>query len=237
MTQAISQVLPALARRLALASAVIAAWSAPAAAGTVTGKLELPPGPELPQMTQPGFVARSENAMQTPLATPVAPYVFVLLDGTPPGAPPQVNWDLLGESFAHPVVAAMAGAEVVIKNGSKTSRTLTVDEDPKLLGNEVLNPSGAKTIRVAAGKAYTVHDIDAAYVRGRIIPVPTPYIGYLDATGKFDITDVPDGTYKLRVYYKDGWLDVDQNVTITAKKPKVDLAAVKVTSLKTAAEK
>jgi hypothetical protein len=233
MTQAFSQ---ALARRLALASAAVAALATSAAAGSVGGKIELPPGPELPAMAQPGFVARSENAMQTPLATPVAPYVFVMLDGAAPSAPPQVNWDLVGESFSHPVLAAMAGAEVVIKNGSKSSRTLAVDEDPKLLGNDVLNPSGAKTIHVPAGKVYTVHDADAAYVRGRIVAVATPYIGYLDAAGRFEIPDVPDGTYKLRVYYKDGWLDAEQTVAITAKAKKVEVT-VKVTSLKTAAEK
>jgi hypothetical protein len=245
MTQAFSQLLPAQSRRLALAGVVACgvmavagtvARAAPAGTGTVAGKVELPQGPELPAMAQPGFVPRSENAMQTPLATPVAPYVFVMLDGAAPSAPPQVNWDLVGESFAHPVLAAMAGADVVIKNSSKSSRTLAVDEDPKLLGNDVLNPSGAKTIHVAAGKVYTVHDADAAYVRGRIVAVATPYIGYLDAGGKFEIADVPDGTYKLRVYYKDGWLDVEQTVAVTpkAKKPEV---TVKVASLKTAAEK
>jgi hypothetical protein len=240
MTQAFSQrVVASLVAGVVVVSVLVAGTlvsAGPATTGTVAGRVELPPGSELPAMAQPGFVPRSENAMQTPLATPVAPYTFVMLDGAPPSAPPQVNWDLVGESFAHPVLAAMAGAEVVIKNGSKSSRTLAVDEDPKLLGNDVLNPSGAKTIHVAAGKVYTVHDADAAYVRGRIVAVATPYIGYLDGSGRFDIADVPDGTYKLRVYYKDGWLDTDQTVTVTPKTKKLEVT-VKVTSLKTAAEK
>ncbi len=206
------------------------------APGTVTGKVELPPAPELAPMAQQGFVARSENSMQNPQPPPLAPFMFVVLDGATAAAPPQVNWELVGESFGHPVVAAMAGADVVIKNSSKTSRALVSVEDPSLLSNEVLNPSGAKTIHVAAGKVYTVRDPEATYVWGRIVAVTTPYIGYLDANGKFDIPDVPDGSYRIRVFYKDAWLDVEQTVAITPK-TKTENVTVRVTSLKPAAAK
>ena len=53
--------------------------------------------------------------------------------------------------------------------------------------------------------------------------VPTPYIAYVEVagtTGKFQI-DVPEGTYKLRIFYKDNWIDrPDETVTVPAKKGK-----------------
>jgi hypothetical protein len=218
-----------------LGLAVVGSIAAPvtAAAGTVTGKLDLPPAPELAPMAQPGFVARSENALQPPQLAPLAPFVFIVLDGQTNVAPPQVNWDLVGDSFVHPVVAAMAGADVVIKNASKTEHLLGCD-DPKVMANELLNPNGAKTIRVEANKTYVFRDPEAPYVSGRLVTVSTPYIGYIDAAGKFDIPDVPDGTYHVRVYYKDGWLDVEQAVTMTAK-IKTESITVKVATLKPAA--
>nr|HEX4312634.1 hypothetical protein [Kofleriaceae bacterium] len=215
---------------------VLAATSTAAANTTVTGKLELPAAPELPPMTRQGFVPRAENALRAPQPQAVAPYVVVVLDGTPGGAAPQVSWSLLGDAFSHPVIAAMAGADVVITNTSHTPRTLSTVED-KTLSGELLNPTGGKTLHVEAGKTYTVHDPDAPYVWGRIVVVATPYIGYLDATGKFEIPDVPEGTYKLRVYYKDGWVDVDRDtVTVPAKGKPVD-ASAKVASLKPGAAK
>jgi hypothetical protein len=218
----------------AMVLAVVPANAAPSVGATINGKLELPPPPELPPMSPQGFVARSENALQQPQPPPLAPLVFVVLEGTTAAPAPQVNWDLVGESFSHTVVAAMAGAEVVIKNASRTPRNLTCAEDSKLLG-EVINPSGAKTIHVEKDKTYTIRVADAPYVWGRIIVTGTPYIGYIDATGKFEIPEVPEGSYTLRVYYKDGWLDVSQPVNIAAK-AKTESVTVKVAALKTQAK-
>jgi hypothetical protein len=221
--------------RIALALALLAAIGSSAAANTtVTGKLDLPAAPELPAMSRPGFVPRAENALRAPQTQPVAPFVVVVLDGATSSAPPQVNWDLLGDSFSHPVIAAMAGADVVIKNASHTPHTLSTVDDKSLAG-ELLNPGGGKTLHVDAGKTYTVHDPDAPYVWGRVVVVATPYIGYLDANGKFEIPDVPEGSYKLRVFYKDGWVDVDKDTVTVPAKGKMGEVTAKVTSLKPAA--
>jgi hypothetical protein len=110
-------------RDVLVAAAVLA--SGPASAGTLVGKIELPSNlPVRPKPAEPGFVERYENPV-----TPVRPLnvtqrmVIVVEGDEKPAAPPRVQWNLVGESFGHPVIAAAAGAEVTIVNQSKTERT------------------------------------------------------------------------------------------------------------------
>src|SRR3954463_2080114 len=96
-----------------------------AEAGAVGGKLELPPAPERPPAVTRGFLDRVENPLAPARPVAVTPYMVVALEGAEkPGSPGEVTWDLVGESFSRPVIGAPVGANVVIKNTSKTARTL-----------------------------------------------------------------------------------------------------------------
>jgi hypothetical protein len=193
--------------------------STSASAGTLVGKLELPPTPERPPAATRGFLDRAEN----PLAT-VRPYypttqMVIIVEGEEkPVTPPQVTWELVGESFSRPIVAAPAGAEIVIKNVSRTARTLVALEDPKLLVG-VINPTGPKSFRVTeAGKVFTITDRDAPHLKGKVVVVNTQYIAYPDESGKFEITDIPAGSYKLKIWYRDNWLErADDNIDVATK--------------------
>lgn len=210
--------------------------AATAHAGTVTGKLDLPANvPPRPPVQVKGFLERVEN----PLApvkppTPTRDMVVVLEGDDKPVSPPHVVVELLGEMFSRRVVAAPAGAEVLIKNVSKISRTLVAAEDPKLVPQGPINPTGPKSFRVTdVGKIYTIGDKDAPHLRLKIIVVNTQYVGYPDDAGKFEIDGVPAGTYKVRVWYKDGWLqrDADETFAVGAKgkteiNPKIPAAAL-----------
>jgi hypothetical protein len=200
---------------------IVVAIASTARAGTVSGKLELPPAPERPPPAPRGFLERVENPLKPPMPQAITPYLVVVLEGKDEAAPPECKWDLAGESFLHPIVACMAGAEVTIKNTSKTSRTIVAAEDSKLIPAGPINPTpGTKSFKVSeAGKTYTIRDPDASYFFGRIVVVASPHIGYPEDTAtanvaRFDITDVPEGLYKLRVFYKDAWLDIEQPVTV-----------------------
>lgn len=194
--------------------------AAAAHAGTVTGKLELPPPPPRPPLEVKGFLDRVEN----PLA-PVKPFapatrMVVVLEGDEkPVSPPQVVVELLGETFSKKVVAAPAGAEVLIKNVSKTARTLTAAEDPKLVPQGPINPTGPKSFRVTdVGKVYTIDDKDAPHLQLKIVVVNTQYVGYPDETGRFEVDGVPPGAYKVKVWYADGWVQRDdETITVAAK--------------------
>ena len=194
-------------------------------AGPVTGKVELPPAPDRPPVVAKGFLDRLENPLAPVRPTPVAPYLVLVLEGDGKvESPPQVTWELAGESFARPVVAAPVGAEVVIKNTSKVARTLVAAEDAKLMPKEPVNPTGSKSFRPTEPKILTIGDSDAPHLKGVVVVVPTKHVAYVDAAGRFDFGDVPEGTYKLRVFYRTGWIDrPDDTVTVGGKKTDVSV--------------
>ena len=191
-----------------------------ASAGTLVGKLELPAAPERPEPAAKGFVDRVENPLAPVKGFSVAPQLVVELVGDEkPATGPQIVWRLVGESFERPVIAAPAGAEIVIKDDSKIARSLVAKEDPKLIPAGPINPGGTKPFRVNdAGKIYTIADSDAPHLHGTIIVVNTLYIGYPDESGKYEITDVPPGAYKLRVWYGGKLIDrPDEDINVSAK--------------------
>ncbi len=203
------------------------------AGGTLTGKLELPPPPDRPALEVKGFLDRVEN----PLApvkgvAPTQRMVIVALGDEKPVSPPQVVIELLGESFARRVVAAPAGAEVVIKNTSKTARTLVAAEDPKLIPQGPINPTGPKSFRVAdVDKVYTISDKDVPHLKLTIVTVNTQFVAYPDDSGKFEIPNMPAGSYKLKIWYGDKWIErPDDTVEVKDKgktefNPKIEASA------------
>lgn len=190
------------------------------AASPVAGKLELPPAPPRGPAGSKGFVERVENPRKPVRGTNVAPYLLVVLEGdSKPDGGGQVSWDLVGESFARPVVGVPTGHELVIKNQSKTARTLTALEDPKLLPPGPINPTGPKSFRAAEPRIYTIVDKDTPHLRGKVVVVGTPFVATVADDGAFEFSDVPEGSYKLRVFYKDNWIDrPDDTVNVGAKK-------------------
>jgi hypothetical protein len=215
---------------------VLAASAMPSLAGTVVGKLELPPAPDRPPPATKGFLDRSENPLAEVKKQNLAPYFVVALEGDgPPTAPGDVTWDLVGESFARPVIGVPAGAQVIIRNQTRIPRTLVAAEDAKLLAGP-LNPTGSKSFRATQPAVYSVGDKDAAYLRGKIVVVATGHVAAVDDTGHFELADVPDGNYKLRIFYYDpigeahgkrsAWLTTTTDVTVATKtKPKTEVSA------------
>ena len=139
---------PTIAVGMLRALLVLLLLPSAARAGTLVGKLELPSAPERPAAATKGFLERVENPLAPVQPLNVPKQIVIVVEGDEkPATPPQVSWDLLGNSFARPVIAAPAGAEVVIKNGSKTSHTLVAKEDPKLIPPGPINPTGPKSFR------------------------------------------------------------------------------------------
>jgi hypothetical protein len=195
---------------------------APVSAGPVSGKLDLPR--ELPPREfapTKGFLERVENPLAQPRPVAVTPHMVVVLEqaeGAQKGAAPgQVIWELVGESFSRPVMIAPVGAEVVIKNVSKTARTIVALEDDKLVPSGPINPTGPKSFRVAEPKVYTIADKDAVHLRATLVTVVSPYVATVDDAGKFAFADVPEGNYKLRIFYKTAWLDGTTDVAVGSK--------------------
>jgi hypothetical protein len=206
---------------------VVAILGGTGRAGTLYGRLELPPPPERGPVIAQGFVDRIENPLADIRKPNLAPYLIVALEGDQrPIAPAQVNWDLVGESFARPVIAVPVGAEVVIKNQTKVPRTIGAAEDKALITGP-LNPTGTKSFRATQPAIYTIGDKDAPHLKGRIVVVATSHVASVDDGGRFEMTDVPDGSYKLKIYYYDpiadargkpsGWLAMITDVNVGSK--------------------
>jgi len=200
-----------------------------ARAGTVVGRLELPPAPERGPVIARGFVDRVENPLADIKKPSLGPYLVVVLESEQRSdtAPAQVNYDLVGESFVRPVIAVPVGAEVVIKNQTKIARTIAAAEDPKLITGP-LNPTGTKSFRATQPAIYTLGDKDAPHLRGKIVVVASTHVASVDDAGRFEMTDVPDGSYKLRVFYYDAgaearggkrsdWLAFTADVTVASR--------------------
>ncbi|MDQ3341312.1 MAG: hypothetical protein M4D80_39665 [Myxococcota bacterium] len=197
-----------------------------ATANTVTGKLELPPAPDRPAVTSKGFLDRVENSLAPVKGANVTSQIVVVLEqeGGKVETPAAVNWDLAGESFSKPVIGAPVGAEVVIKNTSKTARNLTATEDPKLIPAGPINPTGPKSFRPTEPKIYTIGDKDTPHLKGVLVVVNTKHVANVDAAGKFDFGDVPEGEYKLRVFYKSGWIDKPDDTVKVGSKGKTEVS-------------
>jgi hypothetical protein len=209
-----------------LAFAVVGVLAEAAMAGTVHGKIELPPAPDRPAAATKGFLDRVENPLAPVKPVNVASQIILVLEqeGGKVESPAAVNWDLAGESFAKSVVAAPVGAEVVIKNSSKTARNLVAAEDPKLIPAGPINPTGPKSFRPTEPKIYTIGDKDAPHLKGVLVVVNTKYIATIDAAGKFDFGDVPEGAYKLRVFYRTGWIDRPDDTVNVGSKGKTEVS-------------
>lgn len=212
---------------------VTALQARPAAAGTVIGKLELPPAPERPPLKHKGFLDRVDNPLAPVRPVNAAPSLAVVLEGDdkPQNGGASVTWELAGESFARPVLAVPVGTEVVIKNTSKSARVIVATEDPKLIPAGPIQAGSPKSFRPTAPAILTLGDTAAPHLTAKLLIVDTKYVATVDDAGKFEIPDVAAGSYKLRVYYyypqagKDGWLDLKVDaVAVAAGKAKAEVA-------------
>jgi hypothetical protein len=209
---------------------VLTCLAGEALAGGVAGRVELVPPPR-PPVARKGFLDRVENQLTPVVPVNVGPQLAVVLEGeAKPQAPGQIQWELGGDSFARPLLVVPVGAEILIRNTSGAPRALAAVEDPKLVPSAVIDPNGTRSFRPTEPGAYTIVDKAVPHLRGKVLVVATPYFAMVEVTGgkldtgSFQIAEVPEGSYKLRVFYRDGWIDrPDDTVNVPAKR-NVDVA-------------
>jgi hypothetical protein len=213
-------------RHLARVACVLGVTAGTAFAGSVSGKLDLPAQPQPPLKGVPtrGYLDRIENPHLPVRGFDPSPYlVVVLIPATPVETPAgTASWDLVGESFAKPLLPVRSGAEVTIKNKSKRAITITAVEDAKLIPAGPINITGSRPFTPKKEGLLTLTDPDVPHLRGRLVVLATPYFAQPDREGKYEIKDVPPGEYKLKIWYQDGWLDrPDDAVSVPEKKGEV----------------
>jgi hypothetical protein len=184
---------------------------------TVTGTVSLPPPSQrgAPPIESQGFVPRAKNPLKPVKAyNPLSSMVVVLEGGpvaaddrTPPGRP--ASYKIIGESFSRPVMPVQVGREIEIENRGRNSPRLFSPDQDDLLAGDPLNPRGIRSAKVARPyQAIRVRDRDSAHLQGILVAFPHPYFSRVDDAGRFEIAGVPAGTWRARIWYRNGWLDI-----------------------------
>ncbi len=227
----------------AAALVIVSALPAPTArAGSLAGKLELPPELGAPPVLPRGYLPRIDNPLAPvrPL-DPLPAMVVVLVPANPEvvtaGKPATVVWELRGDSFARPVVTARLGDAIEIKNSGRAAPVLVAHGQPQLLPKKPLNPTDRVAFTPTAAGLVDVIDESTPHLRGRVLVLDRALAAYPDAAGKFEFPDVPAGDWTVRVFYAPrnlaraaaaptaaGWIDrTDDKVTIGGKKAELTL--------------
>ncbi|ACY14450.1 hypothetical protein [Haliangium ochraceum] len=227
---AVSRRLPHLARPglVALAAVLlIAAVAMPAHAGTVSGTVEFSPNrlPKPPERNQ-GFLARVENPLRPVKRFDPRETFIVVLEGGPTSeedaTPTQaaVRYELLGESFAAQTLPVLVGAQVELKNLGYDKPTLFSPNAPDVLDGVELASRGVHAIRVST--PYTpvvIRAENSPHLEGRVVAFPHRFFAQVDGRGRFEIADVPAGTWTAKVWYKSGWLKgVEQRIEVDGRR-------------------
>ncbi|HTM20733.1 MAG TPA: hypothetical protein VL172_09505, partial [Kofleriaceae bacterium] len=125
-----------------------------------------------------------------------------------------VRVKLLVDGFIDQTVAVSAGTDVDIENMVNTVATprLYSPGDANLFKDVTLAPGAIRTIKpAAANKVYEVYNRDTGHRVGRIIAFPDRYAAAM-RDGKFTIKDVPEGTWKVRIWHGTGFVKMDDQV-------------------------
>ncbi|MBK9030204.1 MAG: hypothetical protein IPL61_02495 [Myxococcales bacterium] len=227
---------PPLSAAALLIASVIAAPAA--GAGTVAGKVELPADLGEAPVLGRAYLPRLANPLAPARPLDPLPAMVVVLEpagGAPAAKPTTVTWDLRGDSFARPVVAARLGDAIEIRNQGRGAPVLVARGAPQLLPKKPLNPTDRVAFTPTAAGLVDIVDEATPHLRGRAIVLERGLYAYPDAAGKFELADVPAGDWTVRVYYAPrnlargtaaptpaGWIErADDTITVGSKRTDV----------------
>ncbi len=202
-------------------------------AGNLSGSVRFEPNrlPKSPVRNQ-GFVERIENPLRPVKRIDPLPFFIVVLEGGPVADADReptetVRYQLVGESFEVPLLPVVVGTQVELKNVGFGAPLLSTPEQPSLLEELVLDPRRVEAFRVdTAYQPVVIRAAGSAHLEGRVVAFPHRYFSRVDERGRFDISNVPPGEWRARIWYRDGWLaGADTTVQVGTKRSTVTLTA------------
>lgn len=201
-------------------------------AGTVTGTVQIEPNRlGKPPARNQGFLPRIENPLRpVKRFDPRSAFVVVLEDGpvsdedrVPPNQ--AMRYELLGASFAVPVLPVLAGAQVELKNRGFDTPTLMAPDAPGVLDPVELRPNGVHAFRVPEPlQPVVIRAQGSPHLQGTVVAFPHRYFAIVDERGRFEIPNVPPGSWRARVWYREGWLEgVEERIEVSARRASVTI--------------
>lgn len=153
-------------------------------------------------------------------------WALVTIEGVAQGKAPAPKYNLVNKGCAfHPhVLAAMVGQTFVLENADPVlhnthvrvgSRTLLNDALSFHMGDAMYHPIEDQRVLQRAGQLNVncdAHEWMNAYIQVE----ESPYFAVTDANGAFEITDVPPGTYNVKVWHENLG-EQTQSVVVAAK--------------------
>jgi hypothetical protein len=221
-----------------VATLALATTTAPAIAGTVTGKVAIDATRfgSRPAPPNQGFLGRIENPLAPIKPFDPLPYMIVVLEGPGEGEPNQpklVRYDIVGESFERPVTAVLLNTDIELHNSGRGAPVIAADGKPDLVPADPINPGGGHTIKASTAGLLVLRAQKAAHLVGRVLVLPHRFFATVNAKGEFSLDDVPAGRWTVRIWYKDGWLERTDETIDVGTKGKTNVEP-KVTELKLA---
>jgi hypothetical protein len=217
------------AARIALMVCLAALVPTAASAGDLSGQVVLPKKRIKPPIKSQGFVKRKANPIMETQRFDPRPNIVVVLDGGPVGAEDKepdrsgVKWRLLGESFDIPLLPIVFKTEIDLKNTGHGSPALYSPQDDDMIKPDPISPGGVRTFTVdEPGKAFELRARNTSHLVGRVIAFPHRFFARLDDNGRFEIKNVPEGNWKVKLWYKDGYLETTTDVEIGRRDKKID---------------
>ena len=208
--------------------------SPPADGGTISGRVTfdgtVPAIPSLPATKNPevcGKTVPDPNATVVDAKTHGVEWVLVAVEGIAQGKAPADQYALANQGCAfHPhVLAAMKGKTFVLENKDAVihnthirieqgGRTLLNDALSFHEGDAMYHPVEDHRVLMRDGMLKVncdVHD----WMSGYVAVETNPYFAVTGADGSFKITDVPPGSYTVKIWHENLG-EKTEKVTVTA---------------------
>jgi len=170
-------------------------------------------------------VPRAKNPLKPPRALDPSGQLVIVLDGGPVDdsdkKPRSRTYEIVGENFATDIFPVVVGSKVEIKNKGRKSPRLTSPTHPDIVPGDPINKSGVRVTEAIAkvGAPVEIRDADSVHLVGHIVAFEHGYFALPDYTGNFSIEGVPPGSWKVKVWYRDGWLPIPETtVNVVAKR-------------------